>query len=213
MISLRTRRILRRAIVLSVAVHLLLGAILLWPLVFAPQPRATAEQEAGATPGGESLEPDRELVAKHVEQMERTIGRMTPAEREAYLDRKLRQAESLTNPGAVERMAPLIRGIFSARQRAYAPAEHPPDGPFDHDSGLVYSIKRRRGTDGSQTLYYLMVDEAGRSREVEVPAGTDPTAIRVIERMHGSPLLRQIYEQLVLPAIDARLPDPDEAER
>ena len=50
-----------------------------------------------------------------------------------------------------------------------------------------------------------MIDKEGRKLEVTMPSGTNTIAADAIERMHRSPTLKALYQQIVLPLLDAEM--------
>ena len=228
----RGKQILWVGLALSIVAHAVLVGVLLWGSdepIFVASSRPTAgapgrsAEDAGPSDisgGASPPKPDPvdatdtppDELAEHMAEAEADIEQMSETERELYLSEKIAQAEQITSEQSVQEMVPLVRKTVGARDRAYAPVADAPPGPFDHDTALIHSVKREPHERGGEQAYFVMVDAAGRSLEVPVPENTSPAVIAAVEKMHASPVLKQIYEQMVLPALDARASPPAPAD-
>ena len=187
---------------LSATLHLVILAGLGWGVIHWPH---RAKQQA------ESLPVDPQQLSTQLKRQRNNADHLTDSAKLTKLDKAARKIELLSSQVSVEKMGRLLRRSFGARDRAFAPANPAPPGPFDHDSGLIYTARKQDDAQGNTDVIYVMVDKEGRSLEVTMPAGTSTAAANAIERMNQSPTLSALYEQIVLPMLDVEMQKSDPA--
>ena len=153
----------------------------------------------------EPLPVDPKHLSKQIAKQRDSADQLTDGAKLTELTKAAAKLESISSRSSVEAMGGLLRRSLGARERAYAPAIPAPPGPFDHDSGLIYAARTQSDAQGNAHLVYIMVDKEGRKLEVAMPTGTNLTAADAIERMHQSPTLKALYQQIVLPLLDAEM--------
>lgn len=91
-----------------------------------------------------------------------------------------------------------IADLFAVENRAYQPADPAPDGPFDFDSQIPYSMA---GTaTGGCTM--VLIDKDGRTLEL-VYSAEDMTedlraAVEIFKMMDQMPALRKVYMRIAV---------------
>ncbi len=210
-------RLSRRTVFISVAsaiaLHAALAAVLVWTGVI----RFSTIEPATQTVRGEHVEITAEVSGGKVEQVESNqlaeqldrglaeYQKLSPSQLDSRLREKTLWLEKHSSEESVANIGELLRSATGARtDRAYEPAATPPPGTFGFNDSLIYGVRRETDEHGRSQAFYILLDAQGRTMEVPVPPEQDRTA-RMIERMHSSPLLQQLWQQTILPLMDAQL--------
>lgn len=125
--------------------------------------------------------------------------KLSDSERLDALHRHAKRIESMSSSKSVAEIGSVLQKSFNTRSRAFEPVLPRPPGEFDSDSALIHSVIRKKGPDGKEKAYFVLVDKDGRT--FEAPA-VDESSASAIEKMGSSPLLRQLLQQAILPVID-----------
>ena len=119
---------------------------------------------------------------------------------QAVLERA-KQLERISSVESMQEIGDLLKQKLPQRARAFAPSDKPASGDFDYSDPVIHSVIRKRGPDGVEKPYYVMVDKAGRKVEVEAPAGSE-TTVALFERLQSSAVLRTLKDGILLPVLD-----------
>ena len=239
------RRPFRKLVVLSILAALLIHLGLLGLLglrsTTPPEPEPTPTMSVALTQveppqaPGESPKINERELAQQIDNAMRRLQNFSIEQNLRTLRENTRWLDRNSSEQAVSEIAAIVRratGAAAAGDRAYAPAENPPPGEFDHRSMLPYSTAKITGPDGLERTEQTWVDKAGRSmkqtvRRETLPDGktryfhgvyqpdgklfeyeTDHDPLQgvgsVLETVSQSPLLQQLFRETVLPALETK---------
>jgi hypothetical protein len=130
--------------------------------------------------------------------------KLAPSQLDSRLREKALWLEKHSSEQSLSNIGDLVQSATGARRdRAYEPAATPPPGTFGFNDAIYHSVRRETDEHGRSQAFFILLDAEGRTMEVPVPPDQEHVA-RWIERMHSSPLLKQLWQQTIMPILDAK---------
>lgn len=218
-----TRRI---AIIVSVLFHIaLLIALLCWYLPEHSQPIAQAENQAAASnkiqrakddsnssiPAnpGENV-PATEVLAS-LENAVSQAQRLSDERQLSELEKQLKRLNSISSEESVQETTNKIANTLGLTPGPI-PTENSVPGGFDHKTAQIHNVNRIRDEHGNWQYRSILVDAAGRTEEVALPANEGEVTYKTFQQLKQFPVADGIYRQVVMPMLQNMLNAMDAAE-
>ena len=218
----------RRAILISVAFHIVLAAALLFyylpsptTSVGSPAPLASTSDRSSeqAAPSTDRPPPPAPIDAVDEQQIRQSVESQIeqfesiPEERKlSELEKNLQRLEAVSDRESVNEVAATIAGSLGIDAGQYSAKTVPADGAFDHESAQLQDVTRKADKDGSWRYESTMVDSQGRTMTVPMNAAEAETVYATFQQMKKYPLAEGIYRGVVMPLLQ-KMMEADRAAR
>ncbi len=143
------------------------------------------------------------FVRQRLDEKSSASAQMSPEQRMRELETLGAELTRVANTESVTALSATLAGWLGSSDRQTAPSEEADDDvpPFD-PATAQFSDVRLETADGQERYVALLVDAAGRSREVDLDAADGATLHRLFDLMKRFPLLETIYRQTVMGLLD-----------
>jgi hypothetical protein len=216
----------RPAIIVSVVVHLVLAAVLLfWYLPKRNQADSETRQASATAPAsqrGESQKPPppepvadvpNEQIEKSVQSQIEQVKQLPDEKKLSELEKNLRRLDAIANPESVEDVSGKIASTLGLNTEQYQPKATPAAGVFDANTAQLQDVTRTRSASGMWQYESVLVDAGGRTMKVPMSAAEGETVYNTFEQMKKFPLAQGIYRSVVMPLIQKMLSAEDAASK
>jgi hypothetical protein len=228
--SRKTKNAVRRpsvvGLVISVVIHAL--ALVLLAIAWLPQESgasrvitssfgsANASATASASAPAQELQTVTtvgEITGRMVEQRIRDLmTRQEPRSDEqklAQLDKASQRLSRLSSDESLDELASTFRDWLALPPRAVQPVSMAIEGDFDFESAQVHDVRRQVDESGQVTYVTVLLDAAGRTREMELEEDEGKTLYEIMQRVKANPLLEKIYRKILIPLLDRLVHDEE----
>ena len=207
----------------SIAVSLILHAIVLVALLCWYIPRQSTQRTKSATPQSavsSRLQPERPMAtefqpnsAAYVlnEDIRSSLSLsvdqvkdLSTAAQLNELEKNLQKLQANASPESVEQTTDRIAEAFGLVEGP-VPNPIPPEGIFDISTAQIHDITRQQAADGKWTYQSVLVDKAGRTQSVELPSTEGKATYNTFQQLKKFPLAEGIYRKIVMPMLQNTL--------
>jgi hypothetical protein len=145
------------------------------------------------------------MVRERIEETVRREAASSDANTFEQLDELTERLDRVSSSESVDAMAGAMSSLLGTAPRATQPVEGPVAGEFDPRTAQFHDIRRVVTEDGNFEYLTVLLDAEGRTIEVPVDAASGERVYLTLQRIKSSPLLEQVYRQIVMPLIDQML--------
>ena len=217
--SSRRKQRVRRAIIVSVVVHLIgLIALLCW-YIPANKPQLTDQSPATkeslndndtaprnppapvkpAAPGGDEVSGDE--IQKSLESQIEAAKQIPDEQKLDQLEKNLKRLETISSPESASEAAAKVSSSLGLDSDQYA-AKKPEDvapGKIDLNKAQLVDVKRTRNQKGGWSYVSTLVDDKGREMEVPMTEAEGDAVYETFQQMKKFPVAAGIYRSVVMP--------------
>ena len=214
--SPRKQRV-RRAIVVSIVVHLIgLIALLCW-YIPANKPQLTDQSPATnessndtaprnppapvepASPRGDEVSGDE--IQKSLESQIEAAKQIPDEQKLDQLEKNLKRLESISSPESASEAAAKVSSSLGLDSDQYVTKkpEEVASGEIDINKAQLADVKRTRNPDGGWNYFSTLVDDQGRELEVPMTEVEGDAIYETFQQMKKFPVAAGIYRSVVMP--------------
>ena len=216
---LRRHKVIRIAIGVSIAVHLVAGVILYRhyrPDRQTQQSASTGDSESRPEAREETAEPAKLDSPEDVDskvfknQLAKAAAETAAIGEEQNLERlegQLQRLDQITTEENIIQISDRIKNWMNVPERATEPDPNPPEGDFDHSTAQIFKMSRRRSDSGEWIYDTQLLDANGRVMDVELTQEEGGSAYQTFRLLGGSKIGRSLYQNIVLPLLDQSASD------
>ena len=213
----RRKHRLRRAIIVSVVVHLIgVISLLCWYIPtnkpqLTDQSSATNESSNDTAPRnppapakptarrGDEVSGDQ--IQKSLESQIEAVKQIPDEQKLDQLERNLKRLESISTPESASEAAAKVSSSLGLDSDQYA-AKKPEDvapGKIDLNKAQLVDVKRTRNQKGGWSYVSTLVDDKGREMEVPMTEAEGDAVYETFQQMKKFPVAAGIYRSVVMP--------------
>ncbi|QEF96388.1 hypothetical protein Mal15_04160 [Stieleria maiorica] len=221
----------RKAIVISLAFHVcLLAVLLVWYVprgdVALPPTAATSAADESSSPSLTSPIVDEQADLQQAEvpppqvppeQIRRSVDsqilateKLSDQRKLTELERNLKRLESVANEQSVQQVSSTIAQSLGLDVDQYASKTPSGEGTFDIDTAQLSDVLRTRDESGAWQYETVMVDAQGRQMRVPTDAVGGQQLYDTFELMRRYPMARGVYQSVVMPMLQSMLEGPEQ---
>lgn len=220
----------QRAILLSVAFHVVAGIVLLFWYVPRHQAKSSSERGA-ATPASigdpsraknraddygipqpkESVEVTPEEIEASLQTQMDAVERLTDEQKLDELEKNLKRLDAISTTASVRQVTDTIADSLGL-EPGNVPLQEPVDGAFDPDTAQLHDVEKVADESGGVRYESVLVDSKGRIQRVPMSVADGETAYSAFEQMKRYPMAAGIYRQIVMPLVQRMIEASEAAE-
>ena len=221
--SSRRKQRVRRAIIVSIVVHLIgVIALLCWYLPankpqLADQSPAANESSNDTAPRnppapvkpaasrGDDVSDD--AIQKSLESQIEAVKQIPDERKLDQLEKNLKRLESISTPESASKAAAKVSSSLGLDSDQYA-AKKPDDvapGKIDINKAQLADVRRTRNPEGGWSYVSTLVDDSGREMEVPITEAEGEAMYQTFQQMKRFPAAAGIYRSVVMPMIQKTL--------
>ena len=213
----------RRSVLISVLFHVaLLVGLLCWyiPHRSASPPSAAKQSVLSGSIGrgpvstprslpatsGEDI-PAEQIKASLESAMDQTNG-LSSEQKLSELEKNLRRLNSVSSPESIQDTTDKIAETLGLSSGP-TPSSTPADGMFDTGTAQIHDVTRTRQENGSWAYHTVLVDNEGRTQNVELGEAEGEVTYNTFQQLKKFPMAEGIYRKLVMPMLQSVLDAAD----
>ena len=219
----RRKQRVRRAIVVSIVVHLIgVIALLCW---YIPTNKPQLTDQSSVTnessndmaprnppapvkpPARRGDEVSGDQIQKSLESQIEAVKQISDEQKLDQLERNLKRLESISTPESASEAAAKVSsslGLDSGQYATKKPEDVAP-GEIDLNKAQLVDVKRTQNPKGGWSYVSTLVDDSGREMEVPMTEAEGEGMYQTFQQMKKFPVAAGIYRKVVMPMIQKTL--------